>query len=192
MSRVTDLDVDDLVDRAKQGRVSDRELTEVAAALRACEAGSEAYSLLYVLGRSEATGYEELVAGFLRSGDPELARLALQVLCTFWGLTESYVDEVRRFLGDVDWDADGWVRQIAISVAGAHLRAHTDTGMLARLLELAATGNGAVERRIALEALSTALGDPVAETLTAGGDDRAAWTARVRARAEDRLAAEQR
>lgn len=184
------MDLDELVDRAKQGLVRRSELAEVAAQLRYTEDETRAYRLLYVLARSTATEHEELVASFLSAGDPELARLALQTLCTFWGRTESYVDFVRAFLAGVSWDS-GDVRQIAISVAGEHLRTHTDTGMLARLLELAYQENhDEVERRVALEALATALGDPVAETLRAGGDDRAGWTARVLARAEERLAAE--
>ena len=185
------MNLDELVDRAKQGLVRRQELAEVAASLRATEDEEQAYGLLYVLGRSSATEYEELVAGFLRSGDAELTKLALQTLCTFWGLTESYVDDVRTFLDGVEWDPLGDVRQIAISAAGDYLRTHTDTGMFARLLELAYPDNtDEVERRIALEALATALGDPVAETLKAGGDDRAGWSARVLSRAEDRLAAE--
>jgi len=185
------MDLEDLVDRAKQGLVRPSEITEVAAALTSLPDDSEdGYSLLYVLGRSEATQYEELVAGFLRSGDPNLARLALQILCMFWDLTESYVDDLRAFLDGVEWDDDGWVQQIAVSAAGQYLRTHTDTAMLARLLELAEPDNDVLERRWALEALAVALGDPLAETLTAGGNDRAGWTARVLSRAEDRLAAE--
>ncbi len=185
------MNLDELVDRAKQGQVRKQEITEVAALLRTTEDEEQAYGLLYVLGRSSATEYEELVASFLRSGDPELAKLALQTLCTFWGLTESYVDEVRTFLDGVEWDLLGEIRLIAISAAGDYLRTHTDTAMFARLLELAYPDNtDEVERRVALEALATALGDPVAETLKAGGDDPESWTARVLVRAEDRLAAE--
>lgn len=185
------IDLDELVDQAKQGLVSRQQLAEVAALLRSTVDETRTYRLLYVLSRSRATEHEELVAGFLRSGEPELARLALQTLCTFWGLAESYMDELRAFLDGVDWDSWGDVRQIAISAAGDHLRTHTDTAMFARLLELAYPDNtDEVERRVALEALATALGDPVAETLKAGGDDREGWTARVLSRAEDRLAAE--
>lgn len=180
----------DLVDRSKQGLVRKQELEEVAEALSSLPEGSEdGYSLLYVLGRSEAFQYEKLIAGFLRSGDTNLARLALQILCTFWDTAESYADEMRAFLDGVEWD-DGWVQQAAVSAAGEYLRTHTDTGMLARLLEFAEPDNDWLDRRVALEALAVALRDPVAETLTAGGDDRAGWTARVLSRAEDRLAAE--
>jgi hypothetical protein len=184
-------DLDELVGRAKQGLVRKQEIADVARELAATEDESRAYDLLYVIGRSSATEHEELVAGFLRAGDPELAKLALQTLCTFWGLTESYLDSVRTFLDGVSWDPSGDVRLIASSAAGEYLRDHADTGLLARLVELAQPGNDdPVQRRTALEALARALGDPLGESLRAGGEKREEWSARVLARAEERFAAE--
>ncbi|MFT7840719.1 hypothetical protein Q5530_31655 [Saccharothrix sp. BKS2] len=185
------IDLDELVERAKEGTVGKQEIAEVVRELASTEDESRAYRLLYVVGRSSATEHEDLVAGFLRGDDAELAKLALQTLCTFWGLTESYLDFVRAFLDGVSWDYSGDVQLIAASAAGEHLRDHTDTGLLARLVELAYPENdNPVLRRVALEALARGLGDPDRETLRAGGEDRDGWAARVLARAEDRLAAE--
>ncbi|PSL51424.1 hypothetical protein B0I31_12153 [Saccharothrix carnea] len=184
-------DLDELVNRAKEGRVDKREVAELARELASTEDESRAYRLLYVIGRSSATEHEELVSGFLRGDDAELAKLALQILCTHWGLTESYLDSVRTFLDGVPWDPSGDTRLIATSAAGEHLRDHTDTGLLARLIELAQPDDDdPVQRRVALEALARALGDPEAETLRAGDDNREDWATRVLTRAEDRLATE--
>jgi hypothetical protein len=84
---------------------------------------SDLYRLLYVLARSKATQYEPLVAGFLgHREDPDVARLALQTLCTFWGLTERYKGQVHAFLEGVEWDYFGDVRQVAMAAAGEYLR----------------------------------------------------------------------
>jgi hypothetical protein len=183
------MDLDDLVDRAKQGAVLPDEVAAVAAALKS--ASDEKYRLLYVLGRCGATEHEELVAGFLDGDDGELAGLALRILAQ-WGRTGSYLGHVRAFVNGLEWDDFGDARMIAVSVAGEHLRTHTDSSLLTALLSLSRAEDDGDEviRRVALEALAVALGDPVAETLRAGGSERDAWTARVLARAEERLAGE--
>ncbi|MGY6653689.1 hypothetical protein ACXIZN_16095 [Amycolatopsis sp. TRM77291] len=185
------IDLDDLVDRAKLGLLHKREIAEVVRELQSTDDEERTYRLLYIVGRSSATEHEDLVASFLTGGDPELARLALQTLCTFWGLTETYLDSIRIFLRGVSWDHIGEVRHVAASIAGEYLRDHADTGLLTRLIELAHPGNDdPVERRIVLEALARALGDPIQETLRAGGKDRESWSAQVLTRAENRLATE--
>ncbi len=155
-------DVSSLVARAKEGRVAKAEIAEVARRLAAGAEGEDTYSLLYVVGRSFAVEHEGLVAGFLESRDePTLARLAVQVLCTQWRLTERYVDQLQRFLDGVDWDCLDDVRPVAVTAAGEFLREHAHRGLLERLVHLCGpAGLDPLQRRIAREALARALGDP--------------------------------
>lgn len=112
----------DVVRRAKEGTVTEREIA-AAARMLPDERGPRAYAWLYVIARSSATQYEQLVASYLdHEEDPMPARLALQTLCTFWGFADRYVDQLERFPGDVEWDHFGDVRLIAISASGEYLR----------------------------------------------------------------------
>jgi hypothetical protein len=56
-------DLRDLIQRSKDGAVSNAKLREVAYILAANQGGRGTYELLYVLARSEARSYEDLVAG---------------------------------------------------------------------------------------------------------------------------------
>lgn len=160
----------DLVRRSKEGTVTPAELAEVAALLSAGAGGQDTYDLLYVIGRSGVTSHEPLVASFLDyQDDPMVARVALQTLTSFWNLTSRYTAELERFLDGVEWDDFGDVRGIAISATGAYLAGTEDCGLLARLLRLAGPDNpGKVERKIAVEALAEALGDPLTGSIDAG------------------------
>ncbi|WP_447003667.1 hypothetical protein ACRAKI_29015 [Saccharothrix isguenensis] len=175
------MDVDDLVRRCKDGRVARSDIADVARLLSSRRDDERAYQLLHVLARSSATEYEELAAIFLDFPEnPMVSRLALQALCTFWGLTGKYVDEVRRFVDRVPRDCLGDVRQGAISAAGEHLPAHTDCALLKGLLAIGRVEDPtSVERRVALEALARALGEPLSDTLRAGGANREQWAADV-------------
>jgi hypothetical protein len=162
--------VKDLVNRSKEGTVTPVELAEVAALLSAGVGGENTYQLLYVLGRSGATSYEPLVASFLDHRDnPMVARLALQTLTSFWSLGDRYTADLERFLDGADWDEFGEVRGIAISATGGYLATNVNCGLLDRLLRLAApTHPESQERRIAVRALATALGDPLNAPVDAG------------------------
>ena len=189
---MTEADVDDLVARAKEGLVTKAEISEVARLLEDRVDDEHAYRLLYVIGRSRATEHEELVAGFLDEEEqPSVAALALQVLCSFWNLTDRYAEQVRCFVEGVDWDFLGEVRLIAISAAGEYLAVRPHCPILRGLLALCvADDESQTERRVALEAVARALGDPVGETLRAGGARREAWAQDVLARGQARLALE--
>lgn len=188
------LDPDDLVTRAKEGRVASAEVAEVVKILTARRGGADTYDLLYVIGRSGVVSEEALVAGFLEyREDPMVARLALQTLCTFWGQTQRYLGEVERFLDGVEWDVMGDVREVAISAAGDHLGEHRHCGLLTRLLALADPASAsAVERRIAVEALAHAVGEPLVSAINAdkGNVTWEQWAEEVTARAQQRLAAD--
>jgi hypothetical protein len=183
--------------RAKDGNVSPGELGKVAGILAGDRGGPETYRLLYVLGRSRAYAYEELVARFLEyREDPMVARLALQILCSFWGRTDRYRDAVERFLDGVDWDYLRDVREIAISAAGSFLAGHRDCGLLARLLRLSDPAHDhELERRFATEAIARAIGLTHQQITSRDSGDggslsRDEWAETIRSRGEERFAAE--
>jgi hypothetical protein len=188
------LDLDDLVRRAKEGTVTSKEIDRVGAILSAGRGGDDTYRLLYVIGESGALSYEQLVASFLEyRKNPFVARLALEILCNFWHLTDRYVDQVERFLKRVEWDHQGDVRQIAITSAGEFLRARRHCELLKGLLALGSPRNeDALERRIAVEAIARALGEPLGETINADKGDTPweTWAQNITTRGAARLAEE--
>lgn len=191
MKRRFGANLDDLVYRAKEGRVTKAEVAEVARLLPVTKDGERAYKLLYVIARTSATEYERLVASYLDyEQNPMLARLALQTLCRFWNFTDRYVDQLERFLGDVEWDFMGDVRLIAISASGEYLRDNVHCGLLRRLLEISEQSDSTAQLMNAIESIARALGDPMQEVLSAGGVGWEGWSAAVRERGRARLAAE--
>ena len=150
-----------LLDKAKDGRLSGHELDQVVAAIKDPDVAGDRYTLLHIIGRAMDPSCEDLVAGYLDCPeDPMLARLALQILSSYWGKTSQYMDYVRRFLRGVDWDTDGDVRQIAISIAGEFLRKTWDEELFRDLLDIATNETNFPEmRRFAIEALARAMGD---------------------------------
>jgi len=154
--------VQDLMARAKDPAraVAPRELAAVAEALRAPGPdAARAYELLYVLGRAYAFEHEALIASFLESPqDPVLARLALQILCTFWDRTASYLHQVRRFVERLEWDEFGDVRSMAFTVAGRHLRENVDCSLFGYLVLASGEGDDGAGFD-ALRAIGVALGE---------------------------------
>ncbi|WP_405059846.1 hypothetical protein OG474_44950 [Kribbella sp. NBC_01505] len=125
--------------------MSEAEVDAVAGALRDDAMPGSAYSLIHILGRAQAVRHRELVAGFLQSpGDPDLARIALKSLCSYWGLTAEYLPQVIEFVRGVEWDEEPCsVRPIAMSVLGAHLTDHPDPALTRLLLDVAAESGSA-------------------------------------------------
>jgi hypothetical protein len=110
------------------------ELNQIAGQLRS-QRSIDPYELLLALGRAMARQHRSLIEGYLLDvGDPMLTRLALQILCKFWGETERYLPQVRSFLAGVPWDEEGDVRQMAGSIAGEYLRETDDEELLSQLL----------------------------------------------------------
>ena len=188
------LDTDDLVLRAKEGRVAIAEIDHIVAVLTARQGGEQTYDLLYVISRSCAVEKEPLVSGFLdHEDDPMVARLALQTLCSFWGLTDRYLEELQTFLAGVSWDVMGDVREVAISAAGDYLRDHQHPELLSKLLLIADPANeAAVERRIAVEALAQAMGESTEQAIAADKGARTweQWAEGITGEAAKRLAVE--
>lgn len=151
---------DELLERAKQGHLSSHEVSEVAAELAGGAPATDRYTLLHILGRSGDTAYRPLVESFLIcKADPMLSRLALQILCDYWGYSELYLERVREFVNGVSWDTEEDVRQIAIAIVGEYLRAHSEPALLRELLTIFENeGESQSMREAAYFALSRATG----------------------------------
>ena len=108
------MSVDDMIRRATAGTISPSEIDTVARSLEKGE-GDE-YDRLLILGRANAIEYRPLVEKYLDSpDDPMLARLAVQILCRYWGLASEYSDVLERFIRKVPWDEEEDVRVMAVS-----------------------------------------------------------------------------
>lgn len=187
------MDLNTLLDKAKWDRLTPAELEWVRRQLAARTDTSDEYTLLHIAGRGLRRPDPALVEPYLeRSDDPMLARLALQILCNYWGLSDRYLPQVRRFVDGVEWD-DGSARLAALNIAGRHLQDHTDRALFDKLLEVAQPrcedDDMASEAQVAVVALAGALGRPRDELppATRGFDTGDTWSAGVRAEALDRL-----
>jgi hypothetical protein len=124
-----------LVGKASHGSLLQSELVDVVTCLEAnlCDP----YSALLVIGRAGAIQYRDIVARYLDARDnPMLARLALMILCQYWKLTTDYKDVLQAFLEKVEWDEDGDVRVLAISITGSLLAFHQDNRLLKLLIKI--------------------------------------------------------
>jgi hypothetical protein len=149
-----------LLEKAKDGSLSNHELDQVVAAIKDPGVNADPYTLLHIIGRAMDVSNERLVASYLDCpADPMLSRLALQILCNYWGLTAKYLSYVRNFLSRVDWDIDDDVRQIAASIAGEFLRTTWDDDLFRSLLDISTNESDLPEMRItAIRALARAMG----------------------------------
>ena len=102
-----------LIEKATKGTITKAEIKKVYDALVG-QTGDE-YDLLFVLGKSEAIEYKEVVERYLKTThDPMLVKLSLQVLCRYWGLADEYQYELEKFIAWEDWDKEEDVRLMAI------------------------------------------------------------------------------
>src|SRR6185437_426082 len=117
------------------GQLSKQELRDIVRMVTRREGGTSLYTALHILGHAGDASYEAIVSAFLDSQDnPMLARLALQILCSYWGLCDQYVEEVRQFVDGVAWDEGEDVRLAAISIGGDYLGGHEDRALADALL----------------------------------------------------------
>ncbi|MGH7966568.1 MAG: hypothetical protein ACRERD_32860, partial [Candidatus Binatia bacterium] len=154
-----------LLDKAKAGQISKAEIARVAYVLQAGETNHDPYTLLHIIGRSGFVEYEKLVARYLQSeSDPMLTRLALQILCSFWNKTPTYLDRVKEFVRGVEWDEGNDIRLMAISIAGEYLRHAEDRFVFHLLVEsLTSAQEDRIVREGAYVALARAYGKEWAE-----------------------------
>ena len=114
-----------------------------ARSLMANPESHSAYDLMYAIGKAEAIEHRALIESHLDDrADPMRARLALQILCNWWGLADEYRHEIFRFTKGVDWDLSdgGFVQLVAISAAGELLRSRDDSALLTELVSLYDSG----------------------------------------------------
>lgn len=139
-AEVTMRNLDDLLDEAKTGTLTEEELSYIAGKIKKhnpdCDDDDDLYTLIYALGIADCidtpdniyaqprgTKYRKLVEDFLYyPNDPSIASIALKTLCDYWGYTKDYLNEIKKFIKGVDWDKDGDVTLTAISIAGEYLR----------------------------------------------------------------------
>ncbi len=189
--------LDDLIYKAKWEGLERDEARWAEQQLLHPDPELDRYKVLYLVGKGLDKSFAPLVEPYLSwHEEPELARLALQILCHYWDLTSTYLPFVREFVEGVGWDEGGHIRLVAISIAGAHLRTSHDHALLARLLDLAETcgqpGDDQV-RRVALKALARAIGLEWNQILpVAGSLDQVVGEQEVLAQARARLASERR
>lgn len=129
------MNIKDLVTKATQGVLSKRELEEVVSSLQ--KGSDDPYYLLLIIGRAGARDFRWLVERYLQpSDDPMLARLAIQILCSYWGLAAQYREILERFIRKVPWDNDDDARLMAISCAGYLLAEEEDQTLLSLLFAI--------------------------------------------------------
>jgi hypothetical protein len=129
------LNDDELLERAKWGKISDDELARVAERLAGGQ--GDPYTLLHILGKAGATNYRGLVESFLQHReDPMVARLALQILGGFWGETDRYAPAMIEFAQGIDWDVENFVCLMALSLLGEHALRCKDARIIAILLRV--------------------------------------------------------
>ena len=130
----------DLIQRATSGTITMEELAIVAESLR--NRVGDDYDNLLIIGRAGATQYRNDVEKFLKCpDDPMLSRLALQVLCRYWGLADDYALDIHRFVTGVDWDEDDDVRLMAISCSDSLLASPQHRNLLRDIYRIATDTN---------------------------------------------------
>jgi hypothetical protein len=129
------MNMQELISKATHGQLTQHELAAVVTSLD--DDTEDTYTALLVIGRAGATQYRPVVERYLHSpNDPMLARLAVQILCSYWGLAVEYRDALERFVRKVTWDDEEDVRLMAISCMGYYLAQHQDRHWLTLLLTI--------------------------------------------------------
>lgn len=141
----------ELVKKATEGKLSPRELAEVVTCLET--ETCDPYEALLVIGRSGALEYRTVVEKYLRARHaPMLARLALMILCRYWGLSAEYTAELRAFIQKLEWDEEEDVRLLAIAIVGSLLAQHRDDNFLRLLIDIFHDRSGSDSQMIREEA----------------------------------------
>lgn len=182
-------ELDELVLRAKEGAVTAGEIEAVASALSSDANAAENYQMVYVLGRMGCRQYEDLLARFLNfPRDPQVAGLAISMLCVHWRLAVKYRDELLEALRGQPWDVEDEARVSAISASGEYLAGNSDCDVLARLIETAESDEFSHMRGFGLEALARALGAGYSDALIPRDQAaKATWARDIMDRAQSRL-----
>jgi hypothetical protein len=173
----------ELVDRAKGGQLSKQELDALDQDLRRQENFDSVREQLLAMLYAGDENHRQAVERYLDfRADPEVARLALALLCS-WGLTSEYVDRLISFMDGVDWDVAGdgraAVRPLAFAIAGGYLRTRRSRRLLEHLVRVAGdTTRGDDDRHAAGTALLRAICVPdgkIAEHPVEDDEEMLAW-----------------
>ncbi|MER6617848.1 hypothetical protein [Streptomyces xantholiticus] len=181
-----------LIARAKDGTIPQREVKGIAQTISEGRAGRDLYRLLYAVARAGGPEYESLVAGYLiHAEDPEVSALAVQVLTAHWRVGAKYQAQILELLGSPEWDLDDDAFMAAVSGAGEILHGTFDTELLRTLLKLAEEGRGEYDddlmKRLAVEAIARALGASHESMRPPEGVTRSEWSQGLLRAARDRL-----
>lgn len=133
------INLNNLLEAAKEGTISKIDIDAVAKKINEIGKGQDRslYTLIHILGRAKAIGYQKLIEPFLiYPNNPNISKITLQSLCTYWNLTPQYLDELKMFIQGAEWDDFDDVRLIAISIAGEFLRTNNDKELLNLLIAL--------------------------------------------------------
>jgi len=135
-----------------------QQLETVVQSLPMLDAAS-AYKALWLIGYSQDLRYRSLLETYLhRTGDPELAAVALKMLSDWFGLSTAYILYVREALAGFAWDITGDVMAEALVAAGRILHDAADHPDLARRIYTELTAENASLKAHAAGAASAALG----------------------------------
>ncbi len=188
--------LDDLIYKAKWEGLERDEARWAEQQLLHPDQDLDRYKVLHLVGKGLDRSFARLVEPYLTCHEePDLARLALQILCQYWDLTCDYLPFVREFVEGVAWDEDGHIKLMAISVAGGYLRTNRDPDLLAQVLDVLEGDDPEqdIEREAAVTALARAIGLEWKQILpVAGSLDQVVTQQEVLAQARARLAAERR
>lgn len=161
------MNYDEMLIKAKQQQLNKETIDQIAKKLELEPEDSEAYILLLILGYSNAIEYRSLVEKILMDeNDPLNTRVALQVLCFYWGFVKDYSDMIKKFVNGVDWDIDGDAMNAAISLASIYLRNYEDLELFSLIYNIYIDKNRDDNiRRWAYEALARAIGFEIKEII---------------------------
>lgn len=149
---------EELLAKAQEGRLEPSDIDTIIA--RLSSRSGDPYLLIHALGLGGTPSLASVVEPYLTSReDPLQARIALQVLCDFWGLAVRYRENVSSFIDGVPWDLEGDIRSMGISIAGEFIRDHNDVGLLRQLLDIVNNETEPMDtREWALRAVGRAIG----------------------------------
>lgn len=166
---------DDLLQKSKQrglglskDHLSSSEVEEILTELTSEHPNGPLYTYIHALGEGAGPEFADRVEPFLHySRDTSVVYSALEALCTDWGLTSRYVDELIAFIRGVDWDIgdadfpDRHVQVLAIILGGRYVHHAKDLRVLDALFaayEDARYRKEDFDMQVALQGLALATG----------------------------------
>ena len=155
-----------LVRQARAGELSRADLDRIAQELEEQQDFERVREQLLLMLDAGDGSYRGAVERYLDfRSDPEVARLALVILCAGWGLTRFLLNRLAQFMEGVVWDWAGGravVRPAAFTLAGAYLARRRSRSLLELVRRVADDqGEDQAARRDAARALHLAYGAPL-------------------------------